>query len=71
MISRSQMSLIFVSNWIKMTAFICPSIRKMAALNFVYSLAPTNIKQSAPNLVKMYMTIRSQVNSFMGQIGRN
>ena len=25
----------------------------------VYTLAPTNINQSAPNLVKMYVTIRS------------
>ena len=28
----------------------------------------TNIKQSAPNLVKMYVTIRSQVSSIMGLI---
>ena len=33
---------------------------KIAASDFVYTLAFTNINQSAPNLVKMYVTIRSQ-----------
>ena len=33
---------------------------KIAAFDFVYSLASTNITQSAPNLVIMYMSIRSQ-----------
>ena len=32
---------------------------KIAESDFVYTLASTNIDQSAPNLVKMYMTIRS------------
>ena len=35
----------------------------------VYALASTNINQSAPNLVKMYMTIRSRMNSIMDLIG--
>ena len=35
---------------------------KIAESDFVYTLASTNIDQSAPNLVKMYMTIRSQMN---------
>ena len=34
----------------------------------VYTLASTNIDQSAPNLVKMYMTIRSQMRSIMDLI---
>ena len=34
---------------------------KIAASDFVYTLASTNINQSAPNLVKMYVTIRSQI----------
>ena len=34
---------------------------KIAASNFVYTLASTNINHSAPNLVKMYVTIRSQM----------
>ena len=32
---------------------------KIAESDFVYTLASTNINQSAPNLVKMYVTIRS------------
>ena len=35
----------------------------------VNTLASTNISQSAPNLVKVYMTIRSQMNSIMELIG--
>ena len=35
----------------------------------VYTLASTNINQSAPNLVKMYMTIRSRMSSIMELIG--
>ena len=31
---------------------------KIAESDFVYTLASTNIDQSAPNLVKMYVTIR-------------
>ena len=37
-------------------------------LYFVYSLASTNIKQSAPNLVTMYMSIRSQMSLIMGLV---
>ena len=32
---------------------------KIAESKLVYTLASTNINQSAPNLVKMYLTIRS------------
>ena len=34
---------------------------KIAESDFVYTLASTNIDQSALNLVKMYMTIRSRM----------
>ena len=42
---------------------------KIAESDFVYTLASTNIDQSAPNLVKMYITIRSQMSSVMDLIG--
>ena len=42
---------------------------KIAEYDFVYTLASTNIDQSAPNLVKMYMTIRSRMSSIMDLIG--
>ena len=43
---------------------------KIAESDFVYMLASTNIKQSAQNLVKMYVTIRSWKSSTMNLIGR-
>ena len=42
---------------------------KIAESDIVYTLASTNIDQSMPNLVKMYVTIRSQMNSIMDLIG--
>ena len=41
---------------------------KIAETNFGYTLASPNINQSAPNLVKMYVTIRSQMSSIMDLI---
>ena len=41
---------------------------KITESDFVYTLASTNIDQSAPNLVKMYMTIRSRMNLIMNLI---
>ena len=41
---------------------------KIAAFNFVYSLTSTNINQTAPNLVTMNMSIRSQMSLIMGQV---
>ena len=41
---------------------------KIAETDFVYNLATTNINQSAPNLVKMYATIRSRMNVIMDVI---
>ena len=42
---------------------------KIEESDFVYTLASTNIDQSTPNLVKMYMTIRSQMSLIMDLIG--
>ena len=41
---------------------------KIAEYNFVYSLSSTNIDQSAPNVVKMYVIIRSQMSLTMDPI---
>ena len=41
---------------------------KIAESDFVYTPASTNIEQSAPNLDKMYMTIRSRMSSIMDVI---
>ena len=42
---------------------------KIAEYDFVYSLSSTNIDQSAPNLVKMYVIIRSWMSLIMDLIG--
>ena len=38
---------------------------KIAESDFVYTLASTNIDQSTPNLVKMYVTIKSRMSSII------
>ena len=42
---------------------------KIAEYDFVYTLSSTNINQSAPNVVKVYMTIGSWMSSIMEVIG--
>ena len=39
--------------------------RKIAEYDFVYTLSSTNINQSVPNLVIMYVTIRSRMSVIM------
>ena len=46
------------------------AVRLMSVHNFlVYTLASSNINQSAPDLVKVYMTIRSRMSFIMELIG--
>ena len=42
---------------------------KIAEYDFVYSLSSTNINQSAPNFIKMYMAKGSRMSSIMELIG--
>ena len=42
---------------------------KIVESDFVYTLASTNIDQSTPNLVKIYVTIRSWMSVIMDLIG--
>ena len=42
---------------------------KIAESDSVYTSASSNINQSAPNLVKMYVTIRLRMSSIMDLIG--
>ena len=41
----------------------------MFTLDFVYTLSSANIDQSAPNLVKIFMSDRICMSSIMGPIG--
>ena len=43
----------------------CPSVHNL----LVNTLASTNINQSSPNSVKMYMTTRARMSSIMEPIG--
>ena len=40
----------------------------VAEYDLVYTIASTNVNQSAPNLVNMYVTIRSRMTLIMGFI---
>ena len=42
---------------------------KIAETDFVYTLESPNINQSAPNLVKMYVTMRPRMSLIMDVIG--
>ena len=42
---------------------------KFCEYDLVYALSSTNIDQSAPNLVKMYVTVRSRTSLIMDLIG--
>ena len=42
---------------------------KIAGYDFVYTLSSTDIDKSAPNLVKMYVIIRSWMSLIMDLIG--
>ena len=57
----SQMSSIMEQMDLERLELFVLELRKNAESDFVYTLASTNIYQSAPNLVKMYVTIRSQL----------
>ena len=44
--------------------------KKKAEYDFVYTQASTNVNQLLPNMVTMYMTMRSWMSSIMGRIRR-
>ena len=65
MLIRSQMSSIMEQIEPERPELFVLEFRKMAESDFVYTLASTNINQSASNLVKMYVTIRSPMRLIM------
>ena len=66
---RSHMSLIVGQIELENPEFFALEFGKIAEYDFVYFLSTTNIDQSAPNLVKMYVIIRSQISLIMDIIG--
>ena len=65
---RSRMSFIMGHIRPEHPPFFALELRKIAEFEFAYTLASTNISQSAPNLVKMYVSIRSLLSSIMNLI---
>ena len=66
---KSQMSLIMGQMELEHLELFALEFGKIAESDFVYTLASTNIDQPTPNLVKMYVTIRSRMSSIMDLIG--
>ena len=58
---KSQMSMIMGQIESEHPELFALEFGKIAESDLVYTLASANINQSAPNLVKMYVTIRSQM----------
>ena len=66
---RSRMSLIMGQIEPEHPELFALEFGKIAEYNFVYTLSSTNINQSVPNLVKMYVIIRSWISLIMDLIG--
>ena len=65
---KSRMSLIMGQIELEHPELFALEFGKIVESDFVYTLVFTNIYQSAPNLVKMYLTIRSWMSSIMDLI---
>ena len=65
---RSRMSLITDQIEPEHPELFALEFGKIAEYDFVYTLSSTNVDRSAPNLVKMYVTIRSWMSSIMDLI---
>ena len=69
MLIKSRMSLIMGQIESEHPKLFALEFGKIAESDFVYTLASTNIDQSTPNFVKMYVTIRSWMSLIMDLIG--
>ena len=68
MTNRSWITLIMVIIRPEHSELFALELKKNAEFDFVYTLAFTNINQSAPNLFEMYLTIRSRMSYTMDLI---
>ena len=66
---RSRMSLIMDQIEPEHPQLFALDFGKIAEYDLVYTLASTNIDQSSPIMVKMYVIIRSRMSSIMDLIG--
>ena len=66
---KTQMSLILGQIESEHPELFVLEFGKIAESDFVYTLTSTNIDQSTPNLVKMYVAIRNRTSPIMDLIG--
>ena len=66
---RSRESLIMGQIELECLELFALEFGKIAENDFVYTLSSTTINQSGPNLVKVYMSIRSRMSLIMELIG--
>ena len=66
---RSQLSMIIGQIELEHLDLFALEFGKIAESDFVYTLSSTYINQSAPNMVKMYVIIRSLMSSIMDLMG--
>ena len=66
---RFRMSLIMDQMELEHPELFALEFSKIAESDFVYTLTSTNINQSAPNLVKMFVIIRFRMSLFKDLIG--
>ena len=69
MLIKSLVSLIMEQIKLEHLELFALEFGKIAETDFVYTLESPNINQSAPNLVKMYVTMRPQMSLIMDVIG--
>ena len=67
---RSRMSWIMDLIGPELSELFALEFAKTAESDFVYTLASTNVDQLVPNMVTIYMTMRSWMSSIMGLIRR-
>ena len=65
---RSQMSLIMGHIKAEHPGLFALEFAKIAESDFVYTLAFTNVDQLVPNMVTIYITLRSRISWIIGQI---
>ena len=66
---RSRMNSIMGKLNKKILSYLPLKFEKIAEYGFVCTLSSTNINQSAPNLVKLYVIIRSRIKLIIDLIG--
>ena len=69
MLIKSLVSLIMEQIKLEHLELFALEFGKIAETDFVYTLESPNINQSAPNLVKMYVTMRPRMSLIMDVIG--